>query len=303
MNRVGKNVGASLHARLVRLAHERQEIAQFVLERYALERLLYRLSRSPYRNRFVLKGATLFALWGGMPQRPTRDIDLLGFGDSSLEGIGEVLRELCRMDVADDGVVFDATSVTAEPIKEADEYPGVRLHVSATIGQATVRLKADVGFGDDPKPAIADADYPSLLADMPQPHLRVYPKEAVVAEKFHAMTVRGLLNSRMKDFLDIATIARRFEFEAAVLTESIAATFARRQTAFPDDVPLVLTPLFYAHPDKVRQWVAYHRKSGLRSEPFDTVGQQIADFLGEPFTALQRRLPMNGRWPAGGPWT
>lgn len=202
MTKKPTNVGASVRARLLRLARERGEDFQLVLTRYASERLLYRLTSSRHASRFVLKGAALFTLWTGRAHRATRDLDLLGFGDSTEPHVRAVFADVLAGDVCDDGVRFDEDSLEVGPIREEQEYGGVRVVVIARIASAKVRLQVDVGFGDAVTPEAAMVEFPTLL-DFPAPRLRAYPRETVVAEKVEAMVQLGLANSRMKDFYDL----------------------------------------------------------------------------------------------------
>lgn len=231
-----KNVGASVRARLLQRSREERSDFQILLTRYALERLLYRLSRSEHRNRFILKGAMLFVTWVEAPFRPTRDLDLLGYGDNSPEAIGDAFRAILTQPVDDDGVAFDVDGLEAAPIREDLEYGGVRVRTQATIAGARIPIQVDVGFGDAITPGPIEIDYPALLG-APAPHLRAYPIETVVAEKFHALATRGITNSRLKDYYDLWLIAETFELERAPLATAVRQTFARRETALPQETP------------------------------------------------------------------
>lgn len=192
-----KDVGASVRARLLHLARERGDDLQLLLTRYANERLLYRLTRSRHHGSFILKGATLFTLWTGHPHRATRDVDLLGAGDPSEGRMRTIFAEVIDLDVGHDGLVFDAGSLVVGPIREDQEYGGVRVELLARLTAARVRLQIDVGFGDAVTPAPMQVDLPVLL-DFPSPRLLVYPRETVVAEKLDAIVQLGIANSRMK---------------------------------------------------------------------------------------------------------
>jgi len=231
-----KNVGASVRARLLQRSRDERSDFQILLTRYALERLLYRLSQSEHRNRFILKGAMLFVTWLEAPFRPTRDLDLLGYGENSPEAIGNAFRAICTQPVGDDGVVFDVDGLEAAPIREDIEYGGVRVRTRAAIDGARIPIQVDVGFGDAITPGPIEIDYPALL-DAPAPHLRAYPIETVVAEKFHAIATRGITNSRLKDYYDLWLIAETFELERAPLATAVRQTFARRETALPQEKP------------------------------------------------------------------
>jgi predicted nucleotidyltransferase component of viral defense system len=238
-----KNVGASVRARLLQRSRDERTDFQILLTRYALERLLYRLSRSEHRNRFILKGAMLFVTWVEAPFRPTRDLDLLGYGDNSPEAIGDTFRAILTQPVDDDGVAFDVDGLEAAPIREDLEYGGVRVRTQATIAGARIPIQVDVGFGDAITPGPIEIDYPALL-DAPAPHLRAYPIETVIAEKFHALATRGITNSRLKDYYDLWLIAETFKLERAPLAAAVRQTFARRATALPQEKPTGFTEAY-----------------------------------------------------------
>ncbi len=291
-----KNVGESVRARLLQRSRDERTDFQVLLTRYALERLLYRLSQSAHRHRFVLKGAMLFATWVAAPFRPTRDLDLLGYGENGPEAIREAFREICGQTVADDGVVFDVDGIEATPIREDLEYGGVRIRTRATIAVARIPIQVDVGFGDAITPGPVEIDFPVLL-DAPAPHLRAYPIETVVAEKFHALVTRGITNSRLKDFYDLWLIAENFELERTPLAAAIRQTFARRKTELPLDKPTAFTESYATTWDG--QWRAFLTRERMTATP-----AQLASVL----TDLERfLLPLletrEGNWswkPRGG---
>jgi hypothetical protein len=198
--------------RLTQRAHANADNVQLVLTRYAIERLLYRLSVSPHRDRFVLKGTILISLWAPTPYRATGDLDLLGYGDAKAGAIVAVFREICTVDAPDDGVTFMPDTMRAEVARAEDEYSGLRVSLQATIAGARLPVQVDIGFGDVVTPAAREVDYPSLL-DMPAARVRAYPPETVVAEKVQALVALGMLNSRMKDFFDLWAISQTFPFE------------------------------------------------------------------------------------------
>jgi len=239
------NLAASVRQRLLNLARQRKDEFQLVLIHYGLERLLYRLSISEYANQFTLKGALLFQLWVGQPHRSTLDLDLLSKGNSDVERFKGIFRQICTLSVPDDGLLFLPESVTAEEIREDQRYNGIRIHATATLGKAKIPIQVDIGFGDAVTPASKRIDYPSLLG-FPAPKLRAYPKETVVAEKFEAMVSLGITNSRMKDFYDLWMIARDFEFDGEILSKAIQATFRRRGTNIPTELPVALAGEFAA---------------------------------------------------------
>jgi predicted nucleotidyltransferase component of viral defense system len=298
----GKNVAHSVRTRLLDRSRKSGEDYQLLLNRYAIERLLYRLARSDHGKAFVLKGAMLFALWTGEMHRPTRDLDLLGFGDPSQERLRDVFRSLCAVPVDDDGLIFDADSVTVEPIREDQEYGGQRAKFIVRLGQAKISLQVDVGFGDAITPAAEEVEYPTLLG-MDPPRLRAYPKETVVAEKVEAMVKLGLANSRMKDFYDVLVMSRTFEFDGAKLRSAISATFARRGTELPTEMPLALTTEFAADDQKRKQWDAFKKRSGLegRMGELSAVTRELTEFF-TPVLALARENGFMASWIPGRKW-
>ena len=192
-----KNVAASIRQRLLNLAHQNQEDFNLILARYAAERFLYRLSKSPDAPRFVLKGALVFLLWMSKPHRPTRDVDLLGFGDLSDEALRTIIRNVASMQVEPDGLKFDAASTAISDIREGQSYQGKRVALRVNLENARIRLQIDIGTGDVVTPEPEIVTYPTCLDDMPGPRIRSYPPVSVVAEKTHILVDIGLLNSRM----------------------------------------------------------------------------------------------------------
>jgi len=297
-----KDVGASVRARLLAMARDRREDFQLVLTRYANERLLFRLASSRHGDRFVLKGASLFTLWNGVPHRATRDLDLLGTGEPTESRIREVFLEVLKLDVPDDGVGFDLDTLTVGPIREDQEYGGLRVEVVARITTARVRLQIDIGFGDAVTPDSTVVDFPPLL-DFPAPRLRAYPRETVVAEKLEAIVRLGMANSRMKDFYDLLVLARGFDFDGDLLSRAIRATFDRRQTPLPSAVPVALTADFADNPTKKTQWSGFVRKTGLVDvgSLTETI-EAVAAFTKVPLLAAAQATPSSARWRAPGPW-
>jgi hypothetical protein len=298
-----RNMAASVRQRLKQFADARQEDFQVALTAYGLERLLYRISQSEHRGVFVLKGAMLFRLLGGRVPRPTRDLDLLGRGENSVERFEQIFRAVYAQPVEDDGLVFLADSVRGGRIREDQLYGGIRVHGEARLENARIPVQTDVGFGDAVTPAPAEVVYPTLL-DLPAPRLLAYPWETVVAEKFQAMVTLGLTNSRMKDFYDLWLIARRCEFRGPLLGQALTATFRRRQNAVPGQPPLALTAAFAEHPDKVTQWQAFVRKNKLNvgGASLAEVTAVVRDFLMPAAQAIAAGEPFDRIWRAGGPW-
>jgi predicted nucleotidyltransferase component of viral defense system len=298
-----KNLAASVQTRLAQRRAKTGEDFNVLLVRFSLERLLYRLSRSSHREQFVLKGAMLFALWEPTLHRVTRDLDLLGFGEPSLERLAAVFRELCRTEVESDGVDFVANSVWTEDIRAQEEYAGIRVKLKAKIGKAIIPLQVDIGFGDALQIAPEEITFPVLLG-MAAPKLRAYRRETVIAEKLEAIAKLGMINTRFKDYFDLHFLARKFPFEGAALSTAIAATFECRGTRFPNGLPVGLTSAFATDTAKTRGWTSFHRKivSNDVAPPFTDVIQQLAEFLGPPLAAASKRQPLNSRWGANR-WT
>lgn len=272
-----RNIGASVRARLQNLSRETGQSFELILTRYALERLLYRLSTSAYAERFVLKGAMLLTSWFEDPHRATRDLDLLGFGDPDPDAMIAVFREILAADVAD-GVEFDSNALRVDQIREELEYGGLRLRTIASISGARIAVTVDVGFGDALEPGAEVIDYPSML-DLPTPRLRAYARETVIAEKFQAMLVLGLANSRMKDFYDIWLLSQSFPFDDDRLAHAIAATFERRETEIPAELPDALTPGFAGDEQKQHQWNAFLENVALRPGSLADVIAGVAGFI------------------------
>jgi Nucleotidyl transferase AbiEii toxin, Type IV TA system len=276
-----RDLVASVRQRLLNLAKERGEDFNFVLLRYGLERLLFRLGESRSAGLFVLKGAMLFPLWSGSPHRATKDMDLLGNGPPQIDRFVDILREVAAIE-GTDGIVFLPETVTGIAIREEARYEGIRITLEGRLGVAKLALQVDIGFGDAVTPAPAEASYPALLADMPPPRLRVYARETAIAEKLEAMVQLGIANSRMKDFFDIWFLSRNFEFDEDTLRKAIQATFGRRQTPIPTVMPLALTTAFATDPAKAIQWRAFIAKSRLSATPpsLDEIIRVLAKFLG-----------------------
>ena len=296
-----RNVAGSHRAKLLALAHERGEDFQFLLGRWFIERFLYRLAKSRHKDRFVLKGAMLFLAWDGQLYRPTRDLDLLGFGSLDVGDVTDRIREICSAP-ADDGIAFDITGINGERIKEDAEYEGGRVRVPASLDGARLTMQIDIGFGDLVDPEPSELTFPVLLP-LAAPVLRAYPLEAVIAEKFHAMVVLGIANSRMKDFFDIWTLASTQSFEMVRLSSSMRSTFERRRTSLPGAPPLALTEEFLLDPGKNTQWRAFVKRLGLRGVPaLAEVGPLLNRFLMPAVHHKDNATDLPLAWSPPGPW-
>ena len=295
------NVAASVKQRLLNRARTQKEDFNLLLTKYALERVLYRISQSPHKDAFVLKGALLFELWTDQTHRPTRDADFLSQGDSSLERFLGIFKEICSMNVHDDGLRFDPASVKVDRIKEDQDYEGMRVTFPGYLEASRLPVQIDIGFGDAITPAPIQTSFPTLLEN-PAPVLLAYPRETVIAEKFEALVKLGMANTRMKDFHDLRTLSVLFSFAGPALSEAIQRTFERRKTALPlEALPTALTPEFYDDDTKQKQWNAFVSKNKLYIEPItlQEVTTSIRDFV---LPVLRPRDSLVLQWQPGGPW-
>lgn len=273
-----KNLAASVQARLLNIAKAEGRDYGQVLTKFALERLLYRLSQSTHADSFLLKGALLFDLWFDVPLRPTRDIDLLGFGLAELPHVIGVFDDLCSI-IVNDGIVFVAESIKAEEIRKEANYAGIRISMIGLLGTARTSIQVDIGYGDAVTPAPETAIYPVLLKDFPAPELRVYPRYTVVAEKLETLTTLGIANTRMKDYFDLWVLHEQGEFDQEILRSAIAATFDRRGRSIPTRLPLGLSDEFANDAQKQRQWQAFLKKNQLKPNELDEVTQTLRAWL------------------------
>jgi hypothetical protein len=275
-----KNMSASVRARLLNMSRSTGRNFQELVIRYVVERFLARLAESEHRNRFILKGAMLYIPWKLEDKRTTMDLDLLGFGSPDVENLSRIFRQICDVEIADDGLVFDKESVTATPIREESVYDGVRVIVRVALGAMMIRLQVDVGFGDRIVPEPQLSEFPALLAEH-GPVIRLYSPETVIAEKFNAMVLLGMANSRMKDYFDIWMLSQNFTIEGAVLREAVRQTFAKRQTALPDTEPIGLSNEFASNESKQHQWQGFVRRQWKQDSLPDLteIVAAIRDFL------------------------
>lgn len=274
-----------------------------MLTRYGVERLLYRLGRTSEGQRFVLKGAVLFYLWDGAPHRPTRDVDFLAYGDVSHAAMLVAFRAICSADVEPDGLTFLSDSISVEPIRDRQEYGGIRVILVAMLGTARIPLQIDIGVGDAVTPDPRVATFPTLL-DFPAPRVRAYPAETVVAEKFQAMVALGIANTRMKDFYDVWLLSETRRFDGVTLASAIAATFARRGTPLPVDTPLALSEQFAHDPAKQAQWRAFIERGRLLEAPADLglVVRRIESLVLPATRAANYTEPLHTSWVPGEDW-
>jgi predicted nucleotidyltransferase component of viral defense system len=299
-----RNYGHSAYSRLLAFAKKNGLDFTFALQRYAMERLLYRMSKSAHADKFILKGASLFLVWKGHSYRVTKDADFLAFGFLNEDSLSEIFREIVGVPGCEaDGLDFDLESIRALPIREEQEYGGIRVTLTAHLHNARVPLQIDVGFGDAVSPVPEIVAYPSTLG-YPPARLRAYTRYSVVAEKFESMVQLGIADSRMKDFYDIWLMSRLFEFDFGTLYKAIKDTFVRRNTSIPDAAPLALTEEFWGDSQKRTQWNAFLRKSKAENaeRDFEKLVMAIAEFLLPVFQATQTGEMKSLHWKDGGPW-
>jgi hypothetical protein len=282
-----RNLPASIQARLHQVARNRGEEFQRTLTSYAVERFLYRLSCLPTRDTLWLKGARLFDLWFDVPKRATADVDFLGFGASDIPAVREAIEAICRQE-AEDGVIFDPDTLTVEPIREEARYGGLRARLAGRLGAMRCPIQLDIGFGDAVTPGPEEAEYPTLLPDMPAPRLKVYPKATVMAEKLEAVIHLGMANSRMKDYFDLRVLVRDGNVNDAELARAIRATFGRRRTPIPDGVPLGLSDAFARDSQKLTQWSAFLRRNRLGEISLEDVVGELREALMGPLREAGR---------------
>ena len=298
-----KKIAASVRQRLLNKARETKRPFSELLQYFAMERFLYRLSKSHHSDKFVLKGALMLTVWQVPFSRPTMDIDLLGRIDNDMKVIIDMTKDVCTREVEPDGVIFDVDSVTGERITEDADYEGVRIRFRGELDTARISMQLDIGFGDVVVPLAEPVDYPTIL-DPPGPHLYGYSMESTVAEKFEAMVKLGLLNSRMKDFFDIGLLSRQFDFEGHTLQEAVKVTFSTRGTNIPS-TPTVFTPDFAKDATKDAQWRAFVRKNQLTNIPrdFQATVSSVATFLSPIVEGLANNQHIQSSWKAFGPWS
>lgn len=303
MTRNKKNVAQSVHQRLLNKARETKRPFNELLQYYAMEKFLLRMSRSPYTEEFVLKGALLLRAIGISEIRPTRDIDVLRYGGHTIPEVEKVIAECCRVEVEEDGLDFDPESVSGEEIREQEEYDGIRITLQGTLGNARIHLQIDMGFGDVVTPEPLLIEYPTLI-NGESPRLRAYTLESAIAEKYQAMVDKGVLNSRMKDYYDIYYLAKNKTFNGLRLQEAIKKTFQRRETEIPEDLPSALSESFYNDELKVLQWDTFIKKISDEQIPKElpVVVSEIANFLWPATKSIIEEKDLTLTWNPNDGW-
>lgn len=303
-----RDVAASVRQRLLDQSRASGQDFQRLLVRYGIERLLYRLSRTDARNRFILKGAMLFAAWADAPFRATGDLDLLGYGDDDVDAARATFVGLCDADAdsSADGLMFMADSVRVDRTREDEDYRGLHVRLEARLKNTRIPILIDIGFGDPVHPAPLDLDYPRLIPDLPPAHIRAYPPESVIAEKFDAMVRFDADTTRLKDHYDIWAISETFPFDAGTLTEAVRRTLDGRDRPMPADWPASLMPDFAERPDKLAQWRAFLNRAAptLDPPPFPELLDRLRLFLDPILRGLSADVTGGQRhWLPGRDWT
>jgi predicted nucleotidyltransferase component of viral defense system len=295
------NISASIRQRLLNKARTEHRTLNELLQYYAMERFLYRLSISAHADRFVLKGALMLRVWRSPETRPTMDIDMLGRTSNRDSDIIAQFEDILSVNVEPDGLVFDPQTIRTEHITEDADYEGVRVRFQGTLDSARINMQIDIGFGDVVLPEPEIAELPTIL-DYPVPRLLCYSRESAIAEKFEAMVKRRELNSRMKDFYDIWLLSRQFNFDGTILSEAIKQTLKQRGTDLPDDI-VAFSEQFMA--EKQVQWTAFRKRLRLDGVPsdFSEVISAVKDFLAPIADSIRYGSLFTGRWTVSGRWT
>ncbi len=300
-----RNFAASVRTRLYNKSKESGVEFQLLLARYAGERFLYRLGVSSFRDRCILKGATLLVVWMEEPYRSTRDIDLLALGYNDETSVQEIVKTVCAVACPEDGLTFDLDSVRLSPIRAQQQFQGQRVKMICRLGTARIPIQIDFGFGDVVTPAPHEISMSTLIKGIPVPVVQVYPMVTSLAEKFDAMVSLGKRNSRMKDFYDVWALSGAFSFEGAALREAIHSCFERRRTPVFEETPVALTLAFYSDEALNTRWRDYRSEGTLLSPPpeaFEVVGERVRSFFAQVHASIVADTPFDLHWPPGGPW-
>ena len=298
-----KNVSASIRQRLLNKAREQNVLFDELLKLYAMERFLFRISKSEYKNKLILKGALMLLVWDAPQSRTTQDIDLLGRIDNDLNTIADVVKSICNVEQEPDGISFDTNSIHVERITEELEYQGVRAQMICYLGTARIHMQIDIGFGDKVIPKPVEIEYPTIL-DTPKPFLLGYSKESSIAEKFEAMVKLDRMNSRMKDFYDIWLLSRSYDFDGRILSDAIRKTFETRGTKIEPDIT-AFTKEFSEDHEKSNLWNSFLEKSKLQDVPedFPSIVKDISDFIMPVIKAIYHNEDFRRMWNPDSNWS
>ena len=295
--------GHSVFQRLLNLARAEKTDFNMLLVRYGVERLLYRLSISPYSKRFNLKGASLFLVWRGQNFRVTRDVDLLYFGTQDSDHMEVLFREVCGLECPEDGILFSPETVKVSTIRDDQEYSGLRITLNGSLHGARVPIQVDVGFGDVVTPNPEPIRFPTLL-EGPAPEMLAYPRYTMVAEKLEALVRLGIASSRMKDIYDLSLLSKLFVFEGGIMLDGVIKTFNRRKTDFPDGVPMALSEMFAKDRIKKEQWTAFIRRANpeMAQKDLQKAVAEVAVFLLPILESARSGGLFDKRWEPGEGW-
>lgn len=297
-DRATTDTAASIRARLLNHARQHGEDYQRILTRFAIERLLFRLSQTRAGEYYVLKGAMLFATWPENAFRPTGDLDLLGSGSTTPEVMTELFADICRVDAPKDGIVFKPETLRVDSVRDSDKYQGIRIRLKGELARAVIPVQIDIGFGDQVYPPPDRRIFPGLLPELPAANVLMYPPETVVAEKFEAIVRFGMANGRAKDYYDIWVTTYTFEFDLSSLTEAIIGTFRRRETAIPTQLPAGLTRPFAESVEERGLWTGFLRRNppNLNPPKFEELLEELQRFFRPIISGLKLPEAANGQW-------
>lgn len=283
------NYARSIKARLLNMADGDNKKYQQLVVRFFHERLLFRLSKSDYRERFILKGGALLYAFEEFMPRPTLDIDFMGRRiDNDKENILSAFKSIAAMSYPEDGITFHHEIMTANDITVEKKYPGVRINMPANIGTYMQNLTLDIGFGDIIVPSPTELEYPTIFDAMEEPAIMAYSLETVVAEKFQTMIDRGRFNSRMKDFFDLYRIFSVHKFDEPLLSEAIKATFQNRGTEFVEKHDF-FSEDFKNDAMLNQQWISYVRRMKLTLPSFQDIHKTVSNVLLPYWTSLRNK--------------
>lgn len=292
-----KNITESVRQRILNQSRADKRPFMELLQYYAMERFLYRLTQSSHAQSYVLKGALMLRAWKSPAFRPTMDIDMLGITGNDEANIVAQIRDILAIDTIPDGLTFDAERIHTERITEDAEYEGINVRFLGFLGTARISMQIDIGFGDVVYPEPQKEELPCVL-DFPATSLLCYSRESAVAEKFDAMIKHGSLNSRMKDFYDIWLLSRQFRFDLSALSEAIRLTFKQRGTEL--EQPLIA---FSAEFISSRQtiWSSFHKRLRQDHVPasFADIVSEVEMFLAPVIIDYSDEMI----WLPAGPWS
>jgi hypothetical protein len=272
-----QNISASVKQRLLNRSKTDNRSFNELLQYYAMERFLYRLSLSSHAQHYILKGALMLRAWNSPEFRSTMDIDMLGKTGNEETNIIVQICDILAVEVDPDGLVFDSESIRTERITEDADYEGIKVRFNGFLGTARISMQIDIGFGDIVYPEPQKAELPCLL-DFPAPSLLCYSRESVIAEKFEAMIKLGHLNSRMKDFYDIWLLSRQFRFELSNLAEAVKLTFKQRGTELSQPIEAFSADFISSH---LSMWAVFRKRLKQDHVPasFQDIATEVESFL------------------------